>query len=290
MKASLLEKVTVFDKDRMIKAEIQRAMQLLKDFRAKYPFTENPESIETLDPNGVFKEQTSEVGEFFHWLEFYLKPIGHLTLYGSNVYRQIRNQLDDFKELLYVTVDPKKSLADKVDAPWERIRGLGGDRHIAKKIIFCFNHETGEVLPIFKTTHLEHFFTEVVDQPKSPGRYGSLGETYEYLTSELLIVKHALQETRSWELPYFSRFLYDNCTPPRIEELKPRRHANRGRKLDDEERKMQIQFQEFRDLLNELQRRGKISGREYRDYGKRWRGQPQDRESLVERLRQFLNK
>jgi hypothetical protein len=288
MKESLLEKVRAFDKNGVIKIEIDSAMKSLKDFRLRYPFAENPESIETLDPNDVFKEQSSEVGEFFHWLEYYLKPIGHLTIHGSNVYRQIRNQVEDFKELLHVTVDPKKSLAQKVDAPWERIRGLGQDKHIAKKIIFCFNYEHGDVLPIFKTSHLQHFLNGIVDKPSFPARYVSLGETYEFLISELLGVKESSPETQSWELPYFSRFLYDSYPPPQMDE-----HPNeitRGTKLNDETKNEQIQSGEFAKLLNELQRKGKISGEEYRNYGQVWREQPQSRESLAERLRILLNK
>jgi hypothetical protein len=287
MKESLLEKVRAFDKNGVIKIEIDSAMRLLKDFRVRYPFAENPESIETLAPHDIFREQSDEVGEFFHWLEYYLKPIGHLTLY-SNVYRQIRNQFEDFKELLHVTVDPEKSLAQKVDAPWDRIRGLGYDRHIAKKIIFCFNYEDGDVLPIFKTSHLKHFLNEIVDKPSFPAQYTSLGETYEFLISELLRVKQNLPETISWELPYFSRFLYDNYPPPLMD--KHPIDTNRRTKPDSETRKEQMQFGEFAELLNGLQRKGKISAEEYRNHGKLWRERPQDRQSLVERLRMLLNK
>jgi len=126
MKESSLEKMRAFDKNGVIKTEIDSAMKRLKDFRVKYRFAENPESIETLDPDDIFRVKSDEVGDFFHWLEYYLKPIGHLTIHGSYVYRQIRDQFEDFKELLHVTVDPKKSLAQKVDAPWDGIRGLGG--------------------------------------------------------------------------------------------------------------------------------------------------------------------
>jgi hypothetical protein len=175
MEESLLEKVRAFDKNGSIKIEIDDAMKLLENFRVKYPFAENPESIETLNPDEVFREQSDEVGEFFRWLEYYLKPVGHLTLYSSSPYRQIRNQFEDFKQLLYIAVDPKKTLAQKVDAPWEQIRGLGHDKHIAKKIIFCFNYENGDILPIFNTNHLRHFFNEIVDKPSFPAQYTTLG-------------------------------------------------------------------------------------------------------------------
>jgi hypothetical protein len=288
MKAPLLEKVGAFDKSGAIKIEADSAMESLKGFRARYPFAENPETIETLDPNDIFRVQSNEVGEFFHWLEYTLKPVGHLTLHGSKVYRHIRDKFEDFKELLYVAVDPKKSLAEKVDAPWDRISGLGLDRHIAKKIIFCFNHEHGDILPIFNTVHLEHFLNEIADKPEYPVLYTSLGETYEFLISGLLRVKQDLPETQSWGLLYFARFLYDSCPPPQLDG--PSTGVVRGTKLDDKTRNEQIQFGEFTKLLNELQRKGRISGEEYRTCGQSWRERPQDRESLAQRLRLLLNK
>jgi len=283
----LLGKVRAFDRTGAIKIGVDGAMELLRDFRAKYRFVENPESIETLNPDDIFKVHPGEVGEFFHWLEYYLKPIGHLTLYSS-VYRRIRDQLEDFKELLHITVDPKKSLAEKVDAPWDRIKGMGYDRHIAKKIIFCFNYEDGDILPIFNTSHLEHFSNEIVDKPSFPAQYVTLGEKYQFLISELLGVKQSLPETQTWELPYFSRFLYDNYPPPRMN--KPLIETNEKTRADSEIRNEQRQFREFIELLNELQRKGKLSAGEYRNHGKLWREQPEDRQILVERLRLLLDK
>ena len=287
MKESLLEKVRAFDKNKAVKIEIDSAMGLLKDFRLRYPFAENPEAIESLDPNDAFRVQSNEVGEFFHWLEYDLKPAGPLTIHGSKVYRHVRDKFEDFKELLYVTVDPKKSLAQKVDAPWDRISGLGLDRHIAKKIIFCFNHEHGDILPIFNTVHLEHFLNETSDKPGYPALYTSLGEKYEFLISELLGVKQDLPETQSWGLLYFARFLYDSCPPPQLDEFST---GVVRKKLDDKTRNEQIQFGEFTKLLNELQRKGRISGEEYRTHGQSWRERPQDREILAQRLRLLLDK
>jgi hypothetical protein len=51
-----------------------------------------------------------------------------------------------FKQLLKIAVDPNRTLADKVDAGWDGIPGFGGDRIIAKKIIYLFN--LGDALPI----------------------------------------------------------------------------------------------------------------------------------------------
>ena len=92
----------------------------------------------------------------------------------------------------------------------------------------------------------------------------------------------------SWELPYFSRFLYDNYPPPLMD--KNPIDTNRRTKPDSETRKEQMQFGEFAELLNELQRKGKISAEEYRNRGKLWRERPQDRQTLIDRLRMLLNK
>ena len=98
--------------------------------------------------------------------------------------------------MLYITVDKEKSLAEKVDAPWEEISHMGAEKHIAKKIIFCFNYESGEVLPIFSTAHLRNFVNKVVDVPSGPAKCNSLGEEYAYLTSELLKAKNNLPITK----------------------------------------------------------------------------------------------
>ncbi len=176
MADSMLEKASAYDKNVLMKHEIDNALSLLKQFRAKYPFAENPESIDSLAPDDILKIESGELGEFFHYIEVYLRPLGHLTIHGTTVYRNIRDQLEDFKDMLYIAVDKKKSLTEKVDAPWGKISRLGADKHIAKKIIFCFNYESAEVLPIFSTPHLRHFVKKVVDKPSNAGKsYCSLG-------------------------------------------------------------------------------------------------------------------
>src|SRR3989304_3710409 len=135
---SKLEKVSIYDKDGLMKREIDNALVLLKEFRVKFPFAENPQSIDWLEPDKILKTDSNEIGEFFHYLVYSLNAFGNLTIQNSNVYHNIRTQIKDFKDLLRVAVDKKKTLAEKVDAPWEKIRGLGQDKQIAKKIIFCF--------------------------------------------------------------------------------------------------------------------------------------------------------
>src|SRR5271157_5542673 len=124
---SVLAKASAFDKNGLIKREVDSALLLLKEFRAKFPFAENPQSIDWLDADKIFKANSGEVGEFFNYLVYSLDPLGHVTIQSSNVYQNVRVQIGDFKNLLRVAVDKKISLAEKVNAPWEKISGLGQD-------------------------------------------------------------------------------------------------------------------------------------------------------------------
>ena len=279
----MLDKANAYDKERLMKTGIEKALVLLKDFRAKFPFTENPQSIDWLNPDDIFKESSGEVGEFFRYLEYYLAPFGHLTIRGSIVYRNIRMQLEDFKGLLYVAVDKKKSLAEKVDARWEKISHLGQDKQVAKKIIFCFNYESGQILPIYSTAHLKFFVNKVVDKPSNPKFY-SLGEEYAYLTSQLVTAKQNLPITKPWETTYFARFLYDSYPTP-----------DRETSMQDEAKtqntvtKEQLGQGEFIRLLGALQTKGKITGLQFREYRDLWTRQPSEREALMQRLKKLLN-
>ena len=208
---SISEKAKEFDPKGEHRREINNALKLLKRFRQKYPFKEDPESINRLTPNDLFKK-----GEdyFFKWIEFTLRPLGRLALGSATVYRNACNQLEDFKDLLRIAVDEEKSLAEKVDAPWQRISGMGGDKHIAKKIISCYDDD---VLPYFKTIDLEYFFNLFVGRQRLPSNYDSmsLGEKYQFLTQSLLNIKNSFAETKEWDNAYFTRFLYEMFPPPR---------------------------------------------------------------------------
>lgn len=281
MKADVIEKAKKFDQYGSMKHLVDGALAKLKDLRKQYPFTDDPASIDILTRQDIFKKEKNEMGDFSCYIEQRLKPLGYLSLYGSNIYLNIVNQLEDFKELLKIVVDKKKSLAQKVDAPWDEIKGLGGDRHIAKKIIFCFNYETNKVVPIFKTQDMEYFLDKINEKQEYPLLYDnkSLGEKYEYLTEQILKAKQESEITNSWEITYFCRFLYESYPPPKTI-TEPQRKTTIT-SVDTEEIK---QKREFMDLLNELRRQYKISAeqlREYRDAGFK---DPQARITLTEKL------
>jgi hypothetical protein len=124
--------------------------------------------------------------------------------------------LEDFKDLLRIAVSEEKLLAEKVDAPWERIIGMERDKLIAKKIISCYDDNA---LPIFRTSDLEYFFNQFLDSRRLPSNYDSMsqGEKYQFLTQALSNLKESIAETKEWHNAYFMWFLYEMFPPPRGE-------------------------------------------------------------------------
>ncbi len=281
------EKANAFDKSGLVKREVDTALELLKTFRKKFPFVENLQSIEHLDPDKLFKLNPDEVGEFFQFLEDYFKPLGYLTLDSSNIYRNARLQIVDFKNLLRTVVDSRKALAQKVDAPWEKIGGLGQDKLLAKKIIYCFNYESRTVLPILSNKHLRHFVNRVIDPSSVQTKYYSFGQEYEHYTAELLRAKNSLPTIQGWDNLYFAHFLCRTYPPPDSETIKAT-HSGEN-KTTNEATDEQLDMQGFMRLLSELQRQHKITGEEFRENRELWMQQkPNDRDVLVWRLKQRL--
>jgi hypothetical protein len=248
---TLLKNANAYDKDLSIKREIDNALVLLKEFRAKYPFTENPNSIDWLDADKILKPNSNAIGEFFQYLVYSLEPLGHLSIQNSSVFVNIKQQLGDFKNLLHVAIDRHKSLANKIDTQWERINGLGQDKQIAKKIIFCFNYESGIVLPIFSTPHLRHFVNRIVDNPSGGTKYYSLGQEYEHYTTELLKAKESFLITKNWEISYFTRFLYNMYSPP---DREPAVAKSGDKQMGNTETNEQVELRNFVKLLGEYRR------------------------------------
>lgn len=287
MDNSIIDKATAYDKNGANKKQVDNAISSLNEFRKKFPFAENPASIAMLKPDEIFNEISGEVGEFFHYLEYYFKVLGHSSIRDSSLYRNVRVQIEDFKNLLYVAVDKKKSLAQKVEENWGKIKGLGDDKQLAKKIIFCFNYETGKVLPIVSVSHLKYFISKIADKPSLPTKYYTMGEEYDCLTAELLKAKNNLPVTHGWEITYFTRFLYENYSPPDREVAATNLFGERKNK--NVVTRDQLELGEFVNLLGELQRRGKITGEQFRVNRELWMNQPQERNGLIKKLKAQLN-
>ncbi|KKN18025.1 hypothetical protein LCGC14_0959990 [marine sediment metagenome] len=201
-----------FEPDDKYEEQIKTAYENLRLFRDKYPFSKYPQRINDLTPKDLYRNLSNEMGEFSYWIEYKLKGLGDLNLYAT-VYQNASQQVDDFKELLHDVVDDKISLTDKIDAKWEKISGMGGDKILVKKIVCSFNDK---LIPIFNTKHLEHFFNCVIGKEGYPGDYDgkSLGEKYEFLMNKLMKLKNSVPKTKDWENVRFSLFLYANFPPP----------------------------------------------------------------------------
>jgi hypothetical protein len=282
----VIEKINAYDKVGVTRSEVNKALVALKELRSKYKFAENLREIEWLDADKLFKVNPDETGEFFRLLEGYLKPLSYAAVNSTNVYRNVRLQVKDFKNLLRLTVDDRKSLAEKVDAPWERIGGISQDKQFAKELIFCFNYERGTVLPIFNSQHLRHFVNRVLEGTSGQTKYFSPGQEYEHYTTELLRAKSSLPTTKAWDSTYFARFLYQTYPPPDSEPIGVNTSGERkvGMAVSNE----QLELQGFMRLLGDLQKQGKISGEQFRDYRSLWNSQSVEREGLVERLKRLL--
>ena len=287
LKSPVIEKIDAYDKVGVTRAEVNKALASLKELRSKYRFSENLREIEWLDPDRLYKVNPDETGEFFRLLEGYLKPLGYTTLNSGNIYRNIRLQIKEFKNLLRTVVDERKSLAEKVDAPWERIGGLGQDKLLAKQLIFCFNYDRGAVLPVFSNQHLRHFVSRVVEGSGGQTKYLSQGQEYEYYTKELIAAKNSVPATKAWDVTYFARFLYQTIPPPDSERVGV--NAPNERKVGMAVSNEQLELQGFMRLLGDLQKQGLIDGEEFRNYRSLWNSQPSDREGLVVRLKKRLN-
>ena len=209
---------------------------------------------------------------FFQFLERYLNPSGAPIQNNSNVYRNARLQIKDFRNLLRTAVDDRKSLAQKVDASWDRIGGMGQDKFLAKKIIYIFNYEKEQVLPVFVNQHLRHFVNRVVGTAVLQTKYMSLGQEYEHYTVELLKAKNNLPRTKAWGNLYFTRFLSATYPPPDVESIGI--NASSERKIGMAVSNEQLEQQGFMRLLGELQKKGKITGEQFRENRSLWIKQP----------------
>jgi len=220
----ITQRAKEFDKDRKYKKLIDQALKDLSDFSQMFSFRINPSQIDNLTPQQLYNPGASDRQYFFYWIEHRLRPLGRYGIGGAEVYRQAVSHLQDFKELLKIVVSGDRSLAEKVDADWNRIYGLGGgDRLIVKKIICCFYPET--TFPVFKTEHLEIYAQELgIDyRAEARERYGrdyqmlTLGEKWQFLGEKISNMKQTIPIVKDWHNAYFMRFLYETFVPARTQ-------------------------------------------------------------------------
>ena len=199
----------------------RRAVGLLNQFLERFPFR-NPGAIDALRYEEVYSPGSGDY--FFYWLEHKLRDLGAIAVGSTRPYVNAANNLEAFKGLLWVTVDDGKSLAEKVDAGWDKIKGFGGDRHIAKKIIYLYNHE--EAFPIYKTEDLKQFVEELGGRPeeeaekriRKPFEQLTVGEKWQLLTELLAEIREGASELRELDNIELGYLLYTEIEPkaPRL--------------------------------------------------------------------------
>ena len=204
------------------KKDIEDGKKQLRIFLEKYPYKEKPELIDSLTEKQLYNPGGDDY--FFLWIEFKTKKLGAIFTYGGLFYPNAVEKLDKFKQLLKLIVKDDIPISKKIDADWEEIKGFGGDKLIAKKILFCYYND--KLLPIFRTTHMESFcsYLKINYEKKSLEEYGkpynnlTVGEKYELLMK-------LLNEFRERNLPQFdnilfARFLYFAYKPQKAATIK----------------------------------------------------------------------
>jgi hypothetical protein len=138
-----------------LELKIKEAESFLLEFTGKlFPFRKHPECIDKLTPKKIYNPGGKDY--FFYWIEYKLKILGHLSVYnGKKTYINAMDNINALKQLLKIIVDDTLSISEKIDAPWEKIKRFGGDKHIAKKILFCYYPE--KVICVYNTKDLEEF-------------------------------------------------------------------------------------------------------------------------------------
>ncbi len=201
------------DREQRIR-RIADARTMLAQFLEMYPFREIPAKIDELTPEALYSPGQGN-NYFFLWPEKRLRDLGGIAVGSAQVYRNAATAIEDFKQLLRIAVDDNKSLAEKVDAPWEKIRGFGGEKQLAKKIISSYYLD--DTFPGFKTDNLEGFCAKFgIDlQNRAQSAYRnayeglSLGEKYALLSGALLEEMRGHEVMADWDVVYFMYFLYD---------------------------------------------------------------------------------
>lgn len=172
-----VEKIRTFKLTAKEKSETKEALDSLDQFVKRYPYRKSPAEIDKLTEEKLYTVGSDDY--FFLWIEHKTRRVGAIFTYGGKTYPNAVEKLPLFKNLLRIVVDDSKDTQSKIDADWGQIRGFGGDRLIAKKILFCYYPEV--ILPIFKTDHLELFAKKLEIDYESQA-FEKLGKTYANLS------------------------------------------------------------------------------------------------------------
>ena len=204
--------------------EVEKAWKIYREeFLKKFPFKEHPDRIDELEPEDLYNPGKSK-DYFFYYVEHKLKALGYIRLGSAITWEMAINNLDKFKRLLKDVVS-SKPLHEKIDAPWESIPYWGGDKIVAKKIIFLYDPEN--IAPIFKTEQAEHYVRQIgvtmeeldrISREKFGSEYTelTLGQRYQILNEILLQVKNSSAMLKELDNALFMRILSKAFPFPRL--------------------------------------------------------------------------
>lgn len=192
--------------DKKDRGFIDKIKKTYEDFIKLYPYSARPNEIESLTQEKIF--QSGDKKTLLYMVQYWGAGVG---VHSGNYRENIIQYIDNFKQLLKTAVDPNLSLAQKVDSNWEAIPGLGGDKLIAKKLIYIFNLDSSLAI---STPDMEEMLSnfDIDYKEESIKRLGrnyanlTLGEKYQLLTELLLKVKDNIN--KDWDTITFNTFLY----------------------------------------------------------------------------------
>jgi hypothetical protein len=199
--------------------DFREARMQIEQFSKRFPFRIQPQAIQDLKPSDVYEKGSKDT--FFYWVEYGTSAVASITIYGANIFENVKGNLDAFKDLLKNASDDRLGLHQKVDAPWDTFRGFGGDRHIAKKIIALLYPE--HVLPIFSTKHFENFALKlrvdlnamVREVFQKDYENATVGEKFESLN--LALSRWRDKHASGVDNIALQQFLYEKFPPPSAE-------------------------------------------------------------------------
>jgi hypothetical protein len=70
--------------------------------------------IDSLTPEKIYNPGSDDY--FFLWIEHKTRSLGAIFVYGGKVYPNVVEKIDQFKQLLKVLVDDKKTIRENVEA------------------------------------------------------------------------------------------------------------------------------------------------------------------------------
>jgi hypothetical protein len=195
--------------------QVEAGQDLLTQFLDLYPFRKDAAAIQHLTSDRIYAPGSS--GDyFFLWPEWRLRGLGGIFPRNDSAYVNARDHSETFKSLLEMAIPTDITVAERVDAPWERLAWFGGDKHIAKKIVSCYYAD--RCLPIFRTADLEHFAEAFGCLASEDWRHyrlagWKLGQKWEYLGSQILAKLAPYRQRLGSHNSHLMYFLYHSAPP-----------------------------------------------------------------------------